>query len=199
MSLPHTLRDVAGLGTEPCGLAESAVVMIDCQNTYRQGVMQLVGVEEALKEGQRLLERARAAGSPIIHIAHDSGPGSLYDITAEIGRIADLVAPQGDEPTVIKNFPNSFVKTDLHERLQAMGRQKLIFAGFMTHMCVNSTARGAFSLGYRTTVVGNATATRDLPGPDGTVIDARSLFLVSLSAVADLFTVVANSVDDLPN
>lgn len=199
MSQPHTLRQVAGLGAEPCSLADSAVVMIDCQNTYRQGVMQLVGVEEALEECQRLLERARAAGSPIIHIAHDSGPGSAYDVSAEIGQIADIVAPQGDEPTVIKNFPNAFVKTDLHDRLQALGRQNVVFAGFMTHMCINSTARGAFNLGYRTTVVGNATATRDLPGPDGSVIDARSLHLASLSAIADLFTVVVNGVDELPD
>ena len=199
MPQPHTLREVAGLGNEPCGLSNAAVVMIDCQNTYRQGVMQLVGVEEALKEGQRLLERARQAGTPIIHVAHDSGPGSPFDISAEIGQIADLVVPQGDEPTVIKNFPNSFVKTDLHDRLQALGRQNVIFAGFMTHMCVNSTARGAFNLGYRSTIVGNATATRDLPSPDGSVIDARSLHLASLSAVADLFTVVVEKTDDLPS
>ena len=33
----------------------------------------------------------------------------------------------------------------------------------MTHMCVNSTARDAFNLGYRPTVVASATATRELP------------------------------------
>jgi nicotinamidase-related amidase len=32
----------------------------------------------------------------------------------------------------------------------------------MTHMCVNSTARGAFNLGYAPTVVANATATGDI-------------------------------------
>jgi len=38
---------------------------------------------------------------------------------------------------------------------EAPGRQ-LILAGFMTHMCVNSTARGAFNLGYHPTVVASA-------------------------------------------
>ena len=37
----------------------------------------------------------------------------------------------------------------------------------MTHMCVNSTARGAFNLGYAPTVVAAATATRALPGLGG--------------------------------
>ncbi|MGF1608909.1 MAG: cysteine hydrolase family protein [Kiloniellales bacterium] len=195
--MAHTLREVAGLDAVPGRLGESAVVMIDCQNTYRQGVMQLVGVEAALQQGQRLLQRAREAGTPIIHIAHDSGPGSPYDIRAEIGQIADLVAPQEGEPTVIKHKPNSFVGTDLHECLQALGRQSVIFAGFMTHMCVNSTVRGAFNLGYHSTVVGGATATRDLPATDGGVIDAQSLQRASLAALGDLFGVVVGSVEDL--
>lgn len=197
--MAHTLRDVAGLGAVPGRLGESAVVMIDCQNTYRQGLMRLVGVEAALEEGQRLLQRAREAGAPIIHIAHDSGPGSPYDIRAEIGQIADLVAPRDDEPTVIKNKPNAFVGTDLHERLQALGRPSVIFAGFMTHMCVNSTVRGAFNLGYRSTVVGGATATRDLPTAGGGIIDAQSLHRASLAALGDLFGVVVESAGELPD
>ncbi len=197
MTEVHTLRGLAGLDPTPCALAESALVMIDCQNTYRQGVMALVGVEEALAEAARLLARGRDCGAAIFHIAHDSGPGSPYDYGAEIGRIADLVAPGEGEPVIVKNKPNAFVGTDLDDRLRAAGCQNLILAGFMTHMCVNSTARGAFNLGYRTTVVGNATATRDLPGRDGAVLPASALHDASLAALADLFAVVVDSVDDL--
>ncbi len=197
MTQAHTLRGLAGLDPAPCALGDSALVMIDCQNTYRTGVMTLVGVEEALAEAAKLLERARDAGAAIFHIAHDSGPGSPYDYSAEIGQIADLVAPREGEPVIVKNKPNAFVGTDLHEALQAVEKQNLILAGFMTHMCVNSTARGAFSLGYRTTVVGNATATRDLPGRDGGVLAASALHDASLAALADLFAVVVDGVDDL--
>ena len=196
MSEPRTLRGVAGLTLVPGTLKDSALVMIDCQNTYREGVMKLHGVEEALEEARRLLERARAAGTPVIHIAHDAGPGSPYDVSAEIGQIADIVAPKDGEPTIVKNYPNSFVETDLHERLQALGAKNLILAGFMTHMCVNSTARGAFNLGYHTTVVGRATATRDLPSGSGT-IDAATLHQASLAAVADLFGVVVEGAGDI--
>ena len=37
MSSHVTLRGLLGL---PAGLQESALIMIDCQNTYRRGVMQ---------------------------------------------------------------------------------------------------------------------------------------------------------------
>ena len=56
---------------------------------------------------------------------------------------------------------------DLNDRL-APG-SNLVLAGFMTHMCINSTARGAFNLGFAPTVVAAATATRDLPGTDGRI------------------------------
>lgn len=197
MTQPHTLRDLAGLDPTPCALSDSALVMIDCQNTYRTGVMALVGVEEALAEAAKLLDRARNCDAKIFHIAHDSGPGSPYDYSAEIGRIADPVAPREGEPVIVKNKPNAFVGTDLHDRLQAAGCKNLILAGFMTHMCVNSTARAAFNLGYRTTVVGNATATRDLPARDGGILSARDLHDASLASIADLFGVVVDGVDDL--
>ena len=50
MSQPTTLREVAGLGQQPTALRDAALIVIDCQNTYRRGVMQLAGVEDALGE-----------------------------------------------------------------------------------------------------------------------------------------------------
>lgn len=198
MSDLKTLREVAGLGHQPGALRQSALVMIDCQNTYRRGLMQLEGIEPALDEARRLLERVRALGVPVIHIQHDAGPGSPYDIRAEIGRIADKVKPLEGEPVVVKHYPNSFVQTDLHERLQKLGVANLVIAGFMTHMCVNSTARGAFNLGYRPTVVAGATATRPLPTATGGVVAASVLHEASLAALSDLFAVVVPRAADLP-
>lgn len=198
MPAPTTLRTLAGLPSSPPSLADSTLIMIDCQNTYTRGVMELDGVQDALDEAAKLLERARSAGIPIVHIEHDDGEGSLYDIRADIGQIVDRVAPQGDETVIVKNFPNSFVQTDLDDRLKAAGASNLVLAGFMTHMCVNSTARGAFNLGYAPTVVASATATRPLPGPTG-VVPAEALQAASLAAISDLFGIVAPNVAAIPN
>ncbi len=172
--------------------------MVDCQNTYQCGPMELVDVDEALAEAERVLALAREAGRPVIHIAHDAGPGSLYDVQAESGAITSQVAPLSGEPTVVKNYPNSFAQTDLHERLQKLEINNLIVVGFMTHMCVSSTARGAFDLGYRTTVVGNATATRDLPTAGGQVVPAASLREAALAGLSDLVATVVEGATDLP-
>jgi nicotinamidase-related amidase len=189
MPEPRTLRALSGLPATPAGLADSTLIMIDCQNTYVEGVMALDGVAAALDEAATLLERARSVGIPIIHIQHDGGEGSPYDIRAEIGQIVDRVAPRDDETVIVKQFPNAFVQTDLDDRLKAASAHHLVLAGFMTHMCVNSTARGAFNLGYAPTVVATATATRALPGTTA-VVSAATLQAASLAALGDLFAVV---------
>lgn len=198
MADPTTLRAMSGMPSAAASLADSTLVMIDCQNTYTRGVLELDGVEAALDQAAELLDRARSAGIPVIHVQHDGGAGSPYDIRAEIGAIVDRVAPRAGEPVVVKSFPNSFVKTDLDERLRAGTARNLLLAGFMTHMCVNSTARGAFSLGYAPTVVAAATATRDLPGPTGTV-SAAALQAASLAAIADVFGIVVPDTAAIPD
>jgi nicotinamidase-related amidase len=193
-----TLRALAELPLEPPSLAASTLVMIDCQNTYTRGVMELDGVSAALDEAAALLDRARTAGIPIIHIQHSDGPGSLYDIDGESGAIVSQVAPRDGEVVVVKQYPNSFVQTDLDERLKTMGATNLVLAGFMTHMCVNSTARGAFNLGYAPTVVAAATATRALPGVTGEPVPAEVMQTASLAAMADLFAVVVPGASAIP-
>ncbi|GAB3005101.1 cysteine hydrolase family protein [Mycobacterium bourgelatii] len=196
--MSDTLRALAGLPGQPPRLADSALILIDCQNTYTSGTMELDGVQPALDEAAALLDRARSAGVPVIHIQHNMGPGSLYDIEGESGAIVAPVAPRGDEPVVVKSYPNSFVSTDLDERLKGLNATHLILAGFMTHMCVNSTARGAFNLGYAPTVVASATATRALPGVEGTV-SAATIQAASLAAISDLFAVVVPDVAAIPD
>ncbi len=194
---PKTLRDLSGLGTQPPALREAALVMIDCQNTYREGVMQLAGVEAALMEAQRMLQRARAAGIPVFHVRHDAGAGSPYDLTQRIGQISDEVAPREGEAVITKSFPNAFVQTGLEQQLYAAGVTNVILTGFMTHMCVNSTARGAFNLGFHPTVVAGATATRDLPGADGAVVPAAAMQVASLAGLRDMFAVVVGTSDEI--
>ena len=200
MSDLTTLRDIVGLGNQASPISDSALVIIDAQNTYREGVMKLDGVEPALQECKALLERFRAAGRPIFHIQHDAGAGSPYDLTAPIGQIADVVAPVDGEPVITKNYPNSFTQTNLDDQLKAAGVQNLILAGFMSHMCVNSTARGAFSLGYNPTVVAAATATRSLPSrASGKTVSAEQVQEAALAALSDLPSAVVPSVADVPD
>jgi nicotinamidase-related amidase len=194
-----TLRQLVGLADQAAALSDSTLIMIDCQNTYTQGVMELEGVQPALDQAAELLDRARSAGIPVVHVMHDAGEGSPYDVRAEIGQIVDRVAPREGELVIVKAFPNAFIGTDLDQRLSAAPGRDLILAGFMTHMCVSSTARGAFSLGYRPAVVAGATATRALPGSGGELVSAATLQGASLAGISDLFGVVVPTAGAIPD
>ena len=192
-----TLRDITGMGYHPASLKDSALILIDIQNTYRRGLMQLTNVEPAIVEAQKLLIIARELKIPVIHIQHDAGVGSPYDVSADIGAIAAEVAPIAGEKVLVKNYPNSFVQTELDAELKSLGIKNIVLAGFMTHMCVNSTAHGAFNLGYACTIVANATASRPLLSINGKVLSAEEVHLGALASTRDLYAVVVNDINGL--
>ena len=200
MSELKTIRDIAGLGDESTSISDSALIIIDAQNTYCEGVMKLDGIDNALKECLVLLDRFRQAGRPVFHIRHDAGPGSPYDVSNPIGQIVDSLSPAQGEAVITKNYPNSFAGTDLDSLIKKTGTNNLIIVGFMSHMCVNSTARGAFSLGYRPTVVASATATRSLPFKvTGEVIPSSILNAASLAALGDLPAAIVATPANVPD
>lgn len=200
MTNTTTLRDLMGLGNKASSISGSALIIIDAQNTYLEGIMKLDGVEPALAECKLLLERFRAAGRPVFHVQHDAGEGSPYDLNAPIGQIADAVAPIAGEAVITKAVPSSFAQTDLDEQLKKLGVQNLILTGFMSHMCVNSTARAAFTLGYSPTVVASATATRALPSKaSGKLVPSEQVHEAALAALSDLPSAVVRCSKDVPD
>lgn len=200
MSEITTIRDIAGLGNTSSAISDSALIIVDAQNTYTQGVMKLDGVDVAMQECKKLLERFRRAGQPVFHIRHDAGPGSPFDVNEHIGQIADEVAPIDGEPVITKAYPNSFAQTELDELIKPTGIKNLIITGFMSHMCINSTARGAFTLGYNPTVVASATATRALPSKvTGKTLPSEQVQEVALAALSDLPSAVVASGENVPD
>ncbi|MFF8731967.1 cysteine hydrolase family protein [Streptomyces sp. NPDC015171] len=191
-----TLRQLNDLPDAPAKLADSTLILIDYQNTYTTGVMELDGWRDALDAAARLLERARQEGAKVIHVVHDGGAGTPYDINAETGRIHPSVARADGESVVVKQAPDAFYGTELGRLVDEAGRTDVVIAGFMTHMCVAFTAQGAFLRGNRATVVADASATRSLPVA-GTELDARQVHLGALATIADLYGVVVASEEDL--
>ncbi|MFJ2187149.1 isochorismatase family protein [Kitasatospora sp. NPDC087861] len=187
-----TLRALNGLDETPAVLAASTLILIDYQNTYTRGVMELEGWQEALDAAAALLARAREAGAEVIHVINDGGAGTPYDIRAEIGQIHPAVAAAEGEPVVVKQAPDAFVGTDLGTLLDEAGHKDVVVAGFMTHMCVAFTTAGAFLRGNRPTVVADACATRPLPST-GAQVTAAQLHAGALATIGDLYGVVVES------
>ncbi|MCT6780647.1 isochorismatase family protein [Streptomyces sp. CS7] len=182
-----TLRELNGFDATPATLTGSTLILVDFQNTYTRGVMELDGWQPSLEAAADLLARAREAGTKVVHVINDGGEGTPYDIRAEIGQIHPAVAPADGEPVVVKQVPNAFHGTDLGEHVPA--GQDVIIAGWMTHMCVAFTAEGAFLRGNRPTVVADACATRSLPVLRSD-LDATQVHHGALATIGDLYGVV---------
>jgi nicotinamidase-related amidase len=191
MTAPKTLLELAGADLSPPLLADACLVLIDFQNEYRAGPLALPDADAAIATAARLLARARQSGAAIFHVAHKGRAGGLFDREAARGAIVDSLAPLGSEPVVEKPLPNAFAGTDLETRIAAAGRKNVVLAGFMTHMCISSTARAALDLGLRTTIAADACATRDLPDGRGGAISAATIHDVALAELSDRFAIIA--------
>lgn len=165
-----------------------ALLIIDIQNDYFPGgPMAVEGASEAAHNAARLLARYRALGRPIVHIQHLSvraGAGFLLPGTSG-AEIHASVAPQAGEIVLQKNFPNAFRQTELLPTLQGLDVSQLVVAGMMTHMCIDTTVRAAFDLGFQVTLAHDACATRQLgfSGRDVGAPDVHAAFMAALGAV----------------
>ena len=193
--MAKTLLQMAGADLTPPGIGDAVLVLIDAQREYVDGALALPGVKPALANIASLLSAARGAGAPIVHVQHKGRAGGLFDPGTDYFAFAEEAEPRIGETVVEKGLPNGFAGTGLAEVLEKTGRKRLVVAGFMTHMCVSSTARAALDLGYQTTVVDDASATRDLPLPAGGVIAAADLHAAELAALADRFSIVCRTAD----
>jgi nicotinamidase-related amidase len=197
---PKTLLDMAGIAATPSKLSEAVLVVIDAQREYVDGALALPQVQPALDEIEHLLGRARAAGTPIVHIVHLGRTGAAFAPSSKGAAIAPQAAPAPGEPVVGKRLPNAFASTDLADRVVALKRPAIVIVGFMTHMCVEATARAAIDLGLKATVVASATATRDLPDPlTAATVTAAEVQRNALAAMADRFATIVPDVSAIPD
>jgi len=143
----------------------SALLLIDIQNDYFPGhKMELAGSIQAAAAAARLLAEFRKQKWHIYHIQHISTqPGATFLLPDTSGvEIYQTVRPFPTEPVITKHFPNSFRDTELLQRLKSDKVSSLLICGMMSHMCVDTTVRAAFDLGFSSIVTHDACATRDL-------------------------------------
>jgi nicotinamidase-related amidase len=174
-----------------------ALVVIDAQEEYfaRIGKVVLPDGPAAVGRIERALGWARAAGAPVVHIVHESRRANATTFVPGSPALAihPQAAPAGSEPVLRKHLPGSFTGTELEGVLRGWGIERVLVAGFMTQMCVDTTARQAAHLGFQVTVLADACAAKSVTGPDGTTIPADVVHRTHLGSLqgflADITTV----------
>ena len=165
---------------------KQALIVIDVQNDYFPGgAMTLVNMAQAAANCQRLLNRFRDLKAPVFHVQHImTRAGATFFLPDTFGcEIHESVQPHEDESLIVKHYPNCFRQTSLSEQLTQVQVQDVVICGAMTHMCVDSSTRAAFDLGYNCTVIDDACATRNLVFNNQQVsaADVQAAFMAALS------------------
>jgi nicotinamidase-related amidase len=108
-----------------------------------------------------LVGEARQQGTPIIFVQHAGEPGHRLEAGTPGWEICDDLGRTEDDIVVRKTACDSFYETDLQSVLSTRKVDHLVVAGLMTQYCVDTTCRGAVSLGYDVTLVADAHTTAD--------------------------------------
>lgn len=184
-----TMLQMAGAAPTPATMADGVLLIIDAQREYTEGLLPLTGVGPAVEALAVLLDKARKANTPVVHVRHKgSATGKAFNPTLAGFEIVKALTPRDGEKVIDKGLPNAFTGTDLAKHLQDSGRKNLIVGGFMTHMCVSATVRSATDHGFMSTVAADTVATRDLPdATGGATVDADAINRITLAALSDRF------------
>ncbi|HYE90460.1 MAG TPA: cysteine hydrolase family protein, partial [Terriglobales bacterium] len=167
--------------------AKRALIVIDAQQEYFAplGRVVLPDGPAAVKRIAHALAWARGANVPVIHIVHESRRPNAATFVSGSPAVAihPDAAPVDGEAVLTKHLPGSFTGTALEETLRARGIERVVIAGFMTQMCVDTTARQAAHLGFGVTVLADATAAKAVTGPDGVAIPADAVHRTHLGSL----------------
>ena len=166
---------------------KTGLILVDIQNDYfKGGRMELVGMDAASTNANKLLAFFRDNRWPTFHIQHLAATeGATFFLPDTKGaEIHDSVQPQSDDPVIQKHYPNSFRGTPLSDELKNAGIGHVVICGAMSHMCIDATTRAAADLGFECTVIHDGCATRDLEfgGKRVSADEVHASFMAALGA-----------------
>lgn len=183
-------------------MKSTALLLIDFQNDYfesfKDSKFPLNNSEGASLKASKILENFRNQNLNIIHIKHENPnlDAPFFQIGSNGANIHKNVEPLESELVITKNYPNSFLQTNLKNYLDEKNIDSVVIVGAMTHMCVDATLRAAKDFGYNCTVISDACATKDLEF-DGKIVSSYDVHKSFMAAFEFAYAKVENTNDFL--
>jgi nicotinamidase-related amidase len=147
-----------------------ALLVIDVQNEYFTGALPITHPAGHLEQILRVMDAAREQ-IPTVVIQHTfTQPDKPFFQKGTPGwELHPEVAMRPRHVLFEKNLPGSFTSTGLEDWLRERGISTVTIAGYMTHMCCDTTARQAVHRRFNVEFLSDATGTLPLSNSAGQV------------------------------
>jgi ureidoacrylate peracid hydrolase len=183
-----------------------ALIVIDVQNGFvrKGGSYDLLGMdtsqyERVIPKIQELITKCRNAGIPVFYtqaVRESSGIDLLtrtHQILPEAreerimkkpicvrgtwdAEIVDDIKPLSVDHIVIKRRDSAFHDTEIEVWLRSLGVDTLIFCGIDTSVCVETSLREAFNIGYDVVLISDATTSSNHKHYESTLENVRGYY-----------------------
>ncbi len=143
-----------------------ALIVVDVQKSFtKRDYWSEDELPTFKKNLSTLIEKAKAARSPVVHIFHtDNESNSPFSIESGLVKLLDGI-PEYKDISFYKSVHNSFTDTGLDRWLRRQRVSELMITGIRTEQCCETTTRVASDLGYAVNFATDATLTFPMKHP----------------------------------
>ena len=171
--------------------SETAVIFVEFQNDFcKKGgklydlIKTSLTTTPALENAQKLMAGAREKGCLVVHcpfildtdwvaektvcgLIGNLAPGQVFAPGEWGSEIIEELSPEPGEPMVQgKRSISGFSHTNLESILREHEIKNVVVCGFLTNICVQATAWGAYDLGFKTRIITEASAATNVANQD---------------------------------
>lgn len=147
-----------------------ALLVIDVQNEYFTGALPITHPAGHLEHILATMDAAAGKMPTVVVQHHFPQPDKPFFRRGSPGwELHPEIARRPHDLHVEKTLPGSFTGTNLEQWLKQRGIDTVTIAGYMTHMCCDTTAREAVHRGFAVEFLSDATGTLPLTNAAGSV------------------------------
>lgn len=175
-----------------------ALLVIDVQREYFDGALPISHPVGHLTQILEVMDHATKNRVPTAIIRHHQADplSPIFRKGSDMWQLHSEVAARPRDILIDKQLPGSFTGTELDAWLKQVGADTITIAGYMTHMCCDTTARQAFHRGYKVEFLRDATGTLSVENAGGSAtaeqlqtatLVAQQMFISEVVSAADWF------------
>ncbi|QDT13664.1 cysteine hydrolase family protein [Planctomycetes bacterium K23_9] len=173
-----------------------ALLVIDVQREYFDGALPISHPAGHLENILAVMDVAAKQNVPTVVVRHhQADPESpIFRLNSDMWQLHDEVEKRPRDLLIDKQLPGTFTGTDLEPWLKENKVDTVCIAGYMTHMCCDTTARQAFHHGYQVEFLRDATGTLTVENEAGkataeqlqeSILVAQQMFISEVISNAD--------------